>query len=306
MSGRCTFATAARTTRPSSSRSKRSICRSSAGHPASFCCITTWAAVSGPMTISRCKPLLGPGNSKRISAPADVRPLRPAVFQPGLAGAGADRGGRLAGTVGGDVRARRRARPAAWAGQELTHFKLAPGEQVRTPLIVLQFHDGNRLAARTCGRRRMLAHTTRVRAGNCPRAPGGLQLHQYARLINPDTASQSCHRSLPHRVVKLDYCGWTGLVREQERVAQHRHLEVDQKRFPSACGRSRSRHAKGVRTILCSSPSGSRPARGCTRRIRVVLAGGRRTEAAEPGQPSGPAVADRPRGQAAHEQGIAL
>ena len=31
------------------------------------------------------------------------------------------------------------------AGQELTHFKLLPGEEVRTPLVVLQFWKGDRL-----------------------------------------------------------------------------------------------------------------------------------------------------------------
>ncbi|MCP4643606.1 MAG: alpha-galactosidase, partial [bacterium] len=33
------------------------------------------------------------------------------------------------------------------AGQELTHFTLHPGEEVRTPMIVLQFYAGTRLHA---------------------------------------------------------------------------------------------------------------------------------------------------------------
>ncbi|MEK7685278.1 MAG: alpha-galactosidase [Verrucomicrobiota bacterium] len=52
------------------------------------------------------------------------------------------------------------------AGQELTHFTLRPGEEVRTPLIVLQFWKGDRRRAQNVWRRWMLAH-------NLPRTRGG-------------------------------------------------------------------------------------------------------------------------------------
>jgi alpha-galactosidase len=51
------------------------------------------------------------------------------------------------------------------AGQELTHFKLLPGEEVRSPLIVLQFWDGDWLDAQNIWRRWMSAH-------NMPRPNG--------------------------------------------------------------------------------------------------------------------------------------
>lgn len=52
------------------------------------------------------------------------------------------------------------------AGQELTHFKLLPGEEVRTPLSVLQFwKGGDWVRAQNVWRRWMIAH-------NMPR-PGG-------------------------------------------------------------------------------------------------------------------------------------
>ncbi|NLX98205.1 MAG: hypothetical protein GXY83_18755, partial [Rhodopirellula sp.] len=51
------------------------------------------------------------------------------------------------------------------AGQEATRFKLLPGEEIRTPLMVLQFWKGDRLRAQNIWRRWMLAH-------NVPR-PGG-------------------------------------------------------------------------------------------------------------------------------------
>ena len=51
------------------------------------------------------------------------------------------------------------------AGQELTHFKLLPGEEVRSPLIVLQFYEGDWIRGQNLWRRWMVAH-------NIPR-PGG-------------------------------------------------------------------------------------------------------------------------------------
>ena len=50
-------------------------------------------------------------------------------------------------------------------GQELTRFKLLPGEEVRTPLVVLQFWKGDRVRAQNVWRRWMLAH-------NAPRPAG--------------------------------------------------------------------------------------------------------------------------------------
>jgi len=43
-------------------------------------------------------------------------------------------------------------------GQELTHFVLHPGEAVRSPLVVLQFGEGDWLRAQNLWRRWMLAH----------------------------------------------------------------------------------------------------------------------------------------------------
>lgn len=55
------------------------------------------------------------------------------------------------------------------AGQELTRFTLRPGEEVRTPLIVLQFWRGDRDRAQNIWRRWMLAHNLpRTRDGRLP------------------------------------------------------------------------------------------------------------------------------------------
>jgi alpha-galactosidase len=54
-------------------------------------------------------------------------------------------------------------------GQELTRFKLHPGEEARSPLIALQFWQGDRVRAQNVWRRWMLAHNVpRTRDGKVP------------------------------------------------------------------------------------------------------------------------------------------
>jgi alpha-galactosidase len=54
------------------------------------------------------------------------------------------------------------------AGQELTHTKLLPGEEIRTPLVVMQFYIGDQVRSQNLWRKWMLAH-------NAPR-PNGKQI----------------------------------------------------------------------------------------------------------------------------------
>jgi len=61
------------------------------------------------------------------------------------------------------------------AGQELTHFKLHPGEEVRSPLIALQFYQGGWIRAQNIWRRWIIAH-------NIPRPGGTLPSPQIAAL----------------------------------------------------------------------------------------------------------------------------
>jgi alpha-galactosidase len=56
------------------------------------------------------------------------------------------------------------------AGQELTHFKLHPGEEVRSPLIAMQFwHGGDWIRAQNIWRRWMLAHNVPRPRGKLPK-----------------------------------------------------------------------------------------------------------------------------------------
>jgi hypothetical protein len=57
-------------------------------------------------------------------------------------------------------------RVRARAGQELTHFLLHPGEEVRSPLIAMQFWKGDRIRAQNLWRRWMLAHSAPKLRGN--------------------------------------------------------------------------------------------------------------------------------------------
>jgi len=56
-----------------------------------------------------------------------------------------------------------------WAGQELTHFALHPGEEVSSPLAIMQFYQGDWIRSQNIWRRWMLAD-------NCPRVKGKLPL----------------------------------------------------------------------------------------------------------------------------------
>ena len=61
------------------------------------------------------------------------------------------------------------------AGQEQTRFKLLPGEEVRSPLMVLQFWQGDWIKGQNLWRRWMIAHNIPRLNGKLPPAlmPGG-------------------------------------------------------------------------------------------------------------------------------------
>ena len=143
-------------------------------------------------------------------------------------------------------------------GQELTHFKLHPGEEVRTPLVAVQFWKGDWIRSQNIWRRWMMAH-------NVPR-PGGKQLapqmaacssHQFGEMIHADSKSQKffVDRYLAEKL-KLDYwwmdAGWyvnkTGWPNTGT-------WEVDTKRFPGGLRPITDHaHAKGVKTIVWFEP----------------------------------------------------
>ena len=144
------------------------------------------------------------------------------------------------------------------AGQELTHLLLHPGEEIRTPLVALQFYRGDWIDAQNTWRRWMWAH-------NMPR-PGGRMLkpqmaacssHQYGEMIGADEASQKMfiERYLGEGL-PLDYwwmdAGWYWNKHGWPHVGT---WEVDTNRFPNGLRAvSDYAHARGVRTIVWFEP----------------------------------------------------
>jgi alpha-galactosidase len=145
------------------------------------------------------------------------------------------------------------------AGQELTHFKLHAGEEVRGPMGVVQFYKGDWLRSQNVWRRWMLAHNLPRAGGKLPPSPqlAACSSHQFGEMINADTKSQMLFvdRYLEEGL-KLDYwwmdAGW---YPNKGGWGNTGTWEVDTKRFPNGL-REISDHAraKGVRTIVWFEP----------------------------------------------------
>ena len=144
------------------------------------------------------------------------------------------------------------------AGQELTHLTLHPGEEIRTPLVVLQFYRGDWIRAQNLWRRWMWAH-------NLPR-PAGRMLapqmaacssHQYGEMIGADEASQKMFiEGYLDKGLTLDYwwmdAGWYWNKHGWPHVGT---WEVDTNRFPNGLRAvSDYAHARDVRTIVWFEP----------------------------------------------------
>jgi alpha-galactosidase len=142
------------------------------------------------------------------------------------------------------------------AGQELTHFKLLPGEEVRSPLVVLQFWKGDRIRSQNVWRRWMVAH-------NLPR-PGGKPPPPFT------SACMGLHQSESGEIryideylnggVKLDYwwmdAGWYPCQNWPETGT----WEPDPARFPRGIRAvSDYAHSKGMKLVLWFEPERVHP-----------------------------------------------
>lgn len=144
------------------------------------------------------------------------------------------------------------------AGQELTHFRLHPGEEVRTPLVVLQFWKGDRVRSQNVWRQWMIAHNTPHPGGKFPEPHmAACSSHQFGEMIHADGESQKffVDRYLEEKL-PLDYwwmdAGWyinkTGWPHTGT-------WEVDTKRFPGGLRAITDHaHAKGVKSIVWFEP----------------------------------------------------
>ncbi len=144
------------------------------------------------------------------------------------------------------------------AGQELTHFSLQPGEEVRSPLAVLQFYSGDWIGAQNVWRRWMLAHNMPHPNGKVPPPEtAACSSHQFGEMINANKDNQIffVDRYLEEGI-KLDFwwmdAGW---YINKSGWPNTGTWEVDENRFPGGL-RAISDHArsKGVRSIVWFEP----------------------------------------------------
>ena len=144
------------------------------------------------------------------------------------------------------------------AGQELTRLKLLPGEEIRTPLVVLQFWKQDWVRAQNIWRRWMMAHSMPKPGGQLP-PPSvfGCSSRAYEEMIKADTEKQILFIDrYAEEGIKLDYwwmdAGW---YVQQSGWPQVGTWEVDQKRFPGGLRPiSDHAHAKGVKILVWFEP----------------------------------------------------
>lgn len=144
------------------------------------------------------------------------------------------------------------------AGQELTHFTLFPGEEVRTPLIVIQFWKGDYVRSQNIWRRWMMAHGMPKPGGKLP-APQllGCSSRAYEEMIKTDESKQIMFidRYLEEKI-PIDYwwmdAGW---YIQENGWPQVGTWEVDPKRFPSGFRPiSDHAHANGIKILVWFEP----------------------------------------------------
>ena len=164
------------------------------------------------------------------------------------------------------------------AGQELTHFKLHPGEEVRSPLIALQFYHGDWIRAQNIWRRWIIAH-------NMPRPGGSLPTPQVAATawlyfapwgISNALAMKIFIDTYEARKIPIDACwidaGWyicnhpttdddpekeyaTGMAPGDPSWPNTGTWRADPYRYPKGIREVTDHaHAKGMRTILWFEP----------------------------------------------------
>jgi len=164
------------------------------------------------------------------------------------------------------------------AGQGQTRFILHPGEEVRSPLIAIQFRDGDRYRAQNLWRRWMTAHSMPKPGGALPRPQLlGCSSRAYEEMIKADTAAQKMFidRYLEEKI-GIDYwwmdAGWY----VQENGWPHVGTwEVDTKRFPGGlrpiCDYA---HERGVKIVVWFEPERVAPGTWLTENHPEWILGG--------------------------------
>jgi alpha-galactosidase len=146
------------------------------------------------------------------------------------------------------------------AGQELTHFKLHPGEEVRSPLVALQFYQGDWIRGQNLWRRWMVAH-------NIPRPGGKLVPTHYGACWSADLHPRAdtemamlngyIREKIPVGFYFID-AGWYPSKRDWWTDAGT--WQVDKERFPKGIREISDRaHANGMKFVLWFEPERAGP-----------------------------------------------
>ncbi|MGD0092773.1 MAG: alpha-galactosidase [Planctomycetota bacterium] len=144
------------------------------------------------------------------------------------------------------------------AGQELTRFKLLPGEEVRSPLIALQFYQGDWIRAQNVWRRWMVAHNIPRLDGKLPPplfpASSGNQLNEMQN-ANEANQKQFIDGYLDNGVQLSFWWMDAGWYPFKDGWWNTGTWEPDKKRFPNGLRAvSDHAHAKGVRILVWFEP----------------------------------------------------
>jgi alpha-galactosidase len=149
-------------------------------------------------------------------------------------------------------------------GQELTHFVLHGGEEVRSARVVMLFYRGNRDRGQNLWRRWMRGHNMpRAADGRVPGPMiGACASHQVEEMMKADEANQKLFidRYLQERIPLKYWWMDAGWYQNNGAWPNTGTWEVDRKRFPrglrAICDHA---HAKGVNTLLWFEPERVNP-----------------------------------------------
>jgi alpha-galactosidase len=144
------------------------------------------------------------------------------------------------------------------AGQELTHFRLRPGEEVRTPLVVLQAWQGDWMRGQNVWRRWMTVHNVPRPGGRLPRPQLlGTSFRATALMSQTDEADQIMEIDR-YREEGLRIDAWwmdAGWYPAPDGWFETGTWEVDPVRFPRGLRPiSDHAHAHHVKTLLWFEP----------------------------------------------------
>ena len=162
------------------------------------------------------------------------------------------------------------------AGQELTHFKLHPREEVRSPLVALQFYHGDWIRGQNLWRRWMVAH-------NIPRPDGKLVPTHYGACwsngLRPRADSEMAvlngyiREKIPLTFYFIDAGWYPGNGNWWQSTGT---WAVDKVRFPKGIREiSNCAHANGMKFVLWFEPERVRRARGWPKTIPSGYSAGR-------------------------------